>query len=517
MRTIRIVLIVMMAFTVMGATSWAGTYYIDNSSGIDINPGTLSQPWKSIGKANDTLKAGDTVYIKNGIYKETIRPKNSGTVGNSISYKNYNNDEVVITGVSDGIDIAERKYIIIDGLNILNVSNSWVNMSPNGSYNTIKNCHMEEAGGYTGIQLKDGSNYNKITNNTLIGRCSPSDLIHIWNSNHNLLYKNNLYYGVHTALSIQDRKNGSTSYNIVKENYIQNKWHHNIAIVGAEYLLLESNIIVDAGDSHEENSCGTERDINMARKEHKGISIAAKYGIFRNNISINNGSGIALLSNLNETWIGSCENNRIYNNTINKSQIGIRQTGPSGSISINNILKNNIIYNHADYEIRMATNTSNYYANNNIYGTTIDYGDSDKRVNNMAILPMFIDETNRNFYLKKGSPMINSGAFLTTTKNDGNNSTTIYVDDARYFTDGWGVIDGDLIKFEGQTKTAKIINIDYSNRKIIVDTPLSWTVGTGVSLNYQGSAPEIGALEFAEKSSGSELQPPESLRIAKIQ
>ena len=59
----------------------AGTYYVDVSRGSDDNPGTSEQPWKTIVKANKSLRSGDTVIIKAGVYRETICPNNSGRPG----------------------------------------------------------------------------------------------------------------------------------------------------------------------------------------------------------------------------------------------------------------------------------------------------------------------------------------------------------------------------------------------------------------------------------------------------
>ncbi len=63
------------------STSWAATYYVDgsNPSARDTNPGTQAQPWKTIGKATGLVRPGDTVYIKAGVYRETIVLSKSGT------------------------------------------------------------------------------------------------------------------------------------------------------------------------------------------------------------------------------------------------------------------------------------------------------------------------------------------------------------------------------------------------------------------------------------------------------
>lgn len=53
-----------------GTTEIGNIYYVDknNPNASDSNPGTENFPWLTIQKAADTMEAGDTVYIKEGIY-----------------------------------------------------------------------------------------------------------------------------------------------------------------------------------------------------------------------------------------------------------------------------------------------------------------------------------------------------------------------------------------------------------------------------------------------------------------
>jgi len=75
-------------------------YYIKPNGNDNLSGTTVDNAWATIGKANSTLQAGDTVYILDGTYNETIDPANSGTSGNLITYKNYPGDSPVITGYS---------------------------------------------------------------------------------------------------------------------------------------------------------------------------------------------------------------------------------------------------------------------------------------------------------------------------------------------------------------------------------------------------------------------------------
>jgi len=87
---------VIVVIIVYGQKVWA-QYYVA-PSGDDNNPGTLQQPFKTIQKAADVMVAGETCFIMNGEYRETVIPVNNGTPVNPIVFKNYNDQRVVILG-----------------------------------------------------------------------------------------------------------------------------------------------------------------------------------------------------------------------------------------------------------------------------------------------------------------------------------------------------------------------------------------------------------------------------------
>ncbi|MBL3527184.1 MAG: cadherin-like domain-containing protein, partial [gamma proteobacterium endosymbiont of Lamellibrachia anaximandri] len=85
---------------------------------------------------------------------------------------------------------------------------------------------------------------------------------------------------------------------------------------------------------------------------------------------------------------------------------------------------------------------------------------------------------------------------LTTTVGSGS-GTTLVVDDAGYFYDGFGIDGeaGDEIQLQGSSETARIVEINYASHTITLDHALSWNAGQGVALKYNGSAPDMGAFE----------------------
>lgn len=514
MKKIQMTLITALAFVMMCSASWAATYYIDGTNGDDTKSGSQSAPWKTIGKANSTLKAGDTVYIKKGTYKQTIRPSRSGEKGSYITYARYGSEDVVIRDVYDGVNLEDRSYVVIDGLRIEAVSNYWVNMrdGSKSTYNIIKNCIMKNAGGYGGVYLKTGANYNKLQNNIFISTCpsGPNDLVVSRGNHHNLFEGNEFRYGHHMGLDIA----AGGSHHIVRNNTIYNPWHTGLALGSdLEHCLIENNKVLDCGDDYKNNSCGTDRDRSMARYQQKGLQMSASNNIIRNNVFSNNGS-LAITTYLDKPK--KCYNNRFYNNTFYKDY---RAFQSSTGRNDGNIIKNNIIYKSIEYAIDLKYDQKIYIINNNISGGKISYGsisNSDLWRDNIESNPLFINESIRNFQLQPESPMRDAGTWLTTITSSNGSGTSFIVNDSRYFMDGWGIIKGDMIQLQGSKKTARITNIDYNTNTITVNIELSWNKGTGVSLPYNDEAPDMGAYEYEGDQTSDMLNAPTNLKVSQI-
>ena len=145
--------------------TFATTYYVA-TYGNDNNPGDLLNPWRTINKANASLRAGDTVFIRQGNYRETIAPQNSGGPGNYITYKNFPDETVVITGVLLGIELRNVDYVLIDGITIDGINEKyeikeWVDIH-NSNHNILQNCEMKYCEGWSGVEIGRNSHYNTV-------------------------------------------------------------------------------------------------------------------------------------------------------------------------------------------------------------------------------------------------------------------------------------------------------------------------------------------------------------------
>ncbi|MEJ2704063.1 MAG: right-handed parallel beta-helix repeat-containing protein, partial [Sedimentisphaerales bacterium] len=112
--------------------------------------------------------------------------------------------------------------------------------------------------------------------------------------------------------------------------------------------------------------------------------------------------------------------------------------------------------------------------------------------------PLFVDPNSNNYHLRSDSPMIDAGGFLTIVTSPSGSGAQMTVEDAAYFYDGYDITGevGDLIRLEGQESVARIVDIDYDRNILKLNRSLTWKKGQGVSLNYVGSRPDVGAFEF---------------------
>ncbi|HSW57464.1 MAG TPA: right-handed parallel beta-helix repeat-containing protein, partial [Dehalococcoidales bacterium] len=166
----------------------SGNNYYVSTTGLDSNPGTEVAPWRTIQKAAQTMVAGDTVYVRGGVYNSgIIAPRNSGEAGRPITFRTYPGELPVIDGAGfDHSSIAglftfhKNSYLILDGFEIRNALGTRLvyGIYNDGQYNILKNLK---------IHRTNGGGIHAYGSNLLIEDCE------IWDS---------CFNGINEALSI---------------------------------------------------------------------------------------------------------------------------------------------------------------------------------------------------------------------------------------------------------------------------------------------------------------------------
>jgi len=81
---------VLFLFLLSCATNLVATTYYVSPTGNDSNLGSLSQPWRTITHAAQTVVAGDTVVVEDGTYVEALYLPHNGIATSPITVKSQN-------------------------------------------------------------------------------------------------------------------------------------------------------------------------------------------------------------------------------------------------------------------------------------------------------------------------------------------------------------------------------------------------------------------------------------------
>jgi hypothetical protein len=96
-KSVRVLLCLFTLVTVF--TNVSAREFFVAMNGVDTDSGTFLKPLKTIQKAASLLQAGDTCTVREGIYREWVKPVRSGTSETKrIVYRVYNNEKVFIRG-----------------------------------------------------------------------------------------------------------------------------------------------------------------------------------------------------------------------------------------------------------------------------------------------------------------------------------------------------------------------------------------------------------------------------------
>ena len=391
---------------------YASVYYV-TTNGADSNVGSEISPFRTIKKGVTVLSPGDTLYVKEGTYSETIlswkTPIPNGTSWEKpITVAAFPGHTVNITPPSETaffwIKDGMAKYLIVDGFRI------------DGQNKALHGFKFHQ--GVTHVRVQNSEIKNSKSQGILVAGCSTCYEPHSLDT-----YMEFINLDVH--------HNGSSFYDhgfyiATGVNLVENCHVHHNASFGVHWF----SAYYPPGGNHSESASynisrfntihdnGQKPWLDPTNPDKVGSGIAGllvgsgegneAYG----NISYNQHHGISI-------GFGS-KNALIYNNIVyDNSEVGIEISGSFGG-SMNTRVFNNSVYNNGQNGIRVSHNGENTIIRNNIAfqngsdksrNIWLEPGQSPGTVtsNNLIENPLFIDSLAHNFRLQPGSPAIDVG------------------------------------------------------------------------------------------------------------
>lgn len=486
-------------------------FYVDQGhpQSSDEDPGTSPDlPWETIGKANETLTAGQTVVIGAGTYEEEIAPKNSGADGAPITYVARGGDEKPVVR---HVILLRKDHIRVIGFEITQNSKEYRH-----GIEVYASHHCEFLNNYIhhtlGQAIRNNayygtSDYNVIRGNVIAWTGYPQGLPGEAKGHNaiNLLCNHTLieYNDISHVLDFVDTNGG---FNIIRNNYFHDfknsdfpdgwgdRAHVDIwqpfGVPGkpSDHNVFEYNW---AQDNLEANSHFVQiRDETRPRSGEKEF-------IIRGNVALRMGSGAG--------QFGAIDKVHFYNNTLvdlfvsrpegkeNWNAFGFNAEGdnPSvGSYVLNTIFYavcrakgGRIIYVGEGCQAELSHNACEKSGGHASCVVTSDIN--------------FADYERDVLCLAEGSRAIDAGRPLSVVSSPAGQGASFTVEEAGFFIDGHTLVLGDLIRV-GADAVTRVVKVDHDTNTLTVSSPISWRQGDPVVLAYQDARPDIGAFEFSD-------------------
>lgn len=504
-----------MLFATLLQTGQGATWYVSASATGNANGSTLVNAWTSFASINQAgLSPGDVVLVYSGSYNETFTVTAGGTSAAArIMYRGVNTGAgmpilyAMVGGSTNYVGVLgiqftqpDQTYQNTPGIKLSGVT-GWLIQDNvfSQTYGPPIDLHYNTANSYNIIRCNQFNNIGYSPPTNTVG----NDLINVHGNNNLVEYntfglgwhrvyiygqkdivRNNLDTGTDSALYTQSALLGLFPEHI---DDVHGDYGGGGGVYYPAYVFMDRNWWSDeAGlDSH-----------NFLFQDYSTSGTAGGSGlltnfVMRQNVSLRTGS--FFICDFQGTSLVRTYNNTVAYDLETASQtseylytIGFDATYPSTNIVIDNNAFFDTYCNPAQ-GIMSNIGTSNFTADfNAVFGNGIlSYG-----THNITSNPLFNDTANDDYTLQSGSPLIGAAAPMTTAVGAGTGSTTLVVNDATGFCDGFGIADGDLIVI-GSGSPVQISAVNYTTNMITLASPATWNGGDGVSVK---GAQDIGAL-----------------------
>ncbi|MFJ7625187.1 choice-of-anchor Q domain-containing protein [Streptomyces sp. NPDC097595] len=392
------------------------TYYV-SPSGSDTNPGTSAGlPFKTLQKAADLTKPGDTVSIMKGTYTESadgqdvLTIRRSGSAGLPITYKPYPGDHPVIHPVTgwNGINISGASYIRIQGLEVagdiphLTLADAEAHAVPGKpKFNT--NCVAAYKNTTTGLQSHHIDIIGNDVHDCPGGGISAIDADHV-TIDHNRVHTTSWYNvyatsGISILRALDSDKGDPGTYkiritdNVVNDNETKIKWHDCDCYSDGNGIIVDTLKGKPAGEG----------------ADYNGRVLVA------NNLSFDNGgSGIHSFKSQHVDIVG----NTAYYNSRSSRQTGYANVYALQSTDVR--LLDNISYARAGKPTNLTSGNQNVTYDSNIYfnGAAPETTGPHDLVADPKLVNPGTDPSTADFRLRADSPAVDSGAAFPAVDKD---------------------------------------------------------------------------------------------------
>ena len=110
-RRVRVWTLIIILQSLASATFALGATYYVATNGSDSNPGTYSQPFRTIQKAANIVQPGDMVNVLPGVYSGLVKTTVSGTSGSPIRFVSTTLHAAIIRPTSGEYYLGKRREL----------------------------------------------------------------------------------------------------------------------------------------------------------------------------------------------------------------------------------------------------------------------------------------------------------------------------------------------------------------------------------------------------------------------
>ena len=433
MRSIRATLFFSLLL-LLPTTLHAATYYV-SLTGADTNAGSISAPFRTINQAQITASAGDTIYVRGGIYNERFIIWEDGTSSARLTIAAYPGEHVVIDGTGTAANSSlvsiDSAYLDFKGFEVRNATGYGV-VCWHCTYTTITDnrIHSSWRGGiYVGdstfgtahdVLIAGNNVYNNVLENEARTWTSGwAQAISIHRSNAVTVRENIVYRNYSEGIAFIMTDNSTAAANELFDN-----WAVGIYLDNAQSVKVDGNLVYSTGNTRYYRNSKPAFGIMMANEDYGSEANVSNGNHIINNVVVRQQWGIAFF--VEDT--GGMTNCYIANNTVYATSDMTSGTNmylifiEADAAHSGNIVENNIFAKHSGATavgIANVTGTGVTYRYNGwssnpgapAYSSTTDVvGD-----------PLFVNAGGVNaedYRLQTSSPMINEGNTLTYVTND---------------------------------------------------------------------------------------------------